>query len=449
MGGSKLSAMRKALPVAFQTIIAMTATVLLIAAVDPTPGMLVLGAVLAMTLSRSKLIDTWRGRVESVIVLPVLAIVTSGVAALLAFEPLLGAIAFTAAMFFSVWLRRFGPTWQRIGSLVALPFITLLIAPAHLGANPALRAAVVSLVALVIVVAVRTGADAASRIAGRAAVGAAVPAAQPADQPPAARTPSTLKPIPSTRMAIQLGVAIAAAFVLGFWLFPGHWGWVVLTAYLVHAGNRGRADVLHKSGLRIAGAAAGSLAAVALGGVHLEGPALVAVVLGAVAVGLLLRDVSYAFWALVVTLALTVLQSGLGGQPVELWPRVLAILLGAACGVLTSWFILPIRSEGVLRLRIANVLAGLDAMASEGAARPSIAPIDEVAPPFIALARIPFAPARWRRAGEWVRMLRELDQRDIPPSALPVLRKTRKAMREPEQIGAALTELLTALKRED
>jgi hypothetical protein len=261
----------------------------------------------------------------------------------------------------------------------------------------------------------------------------------------AAPRQSTLKPIPSTRMAIQLGAAIAAAFILGFWLFPEHWGWVVLTAYLVSAGNRGRADVLHKSGLRVLGAAAGSLAAVALSGVHLEGPALVAVVLGAVAVGLLLREVSYAFWALVVTLALTVLQGGLGGQPVELWPRVLAILLGAACGVLTSWFILPIRSEGVLRLRIANVLAGLDAMVSEGAARPSIAPIDEVAPPFIALARIPFAPARWRRAGEWVKMLRELDQRDIPPSALPVLRKARKAMREPEQIGAALSALLAAL----
>ena len=42
--------MRKALPAAIQTIIAMTATVLLIAAVDPAPGMLVLGAVLAMTL---------------------------------------------------------------------------------------------------------------------------------------------------------------------------------------------------------------------------------------------------------------------------------------------------------------------------------------------------------------------------------------------------------------
>lgn len=420
-----------ALPGAIETIIAMVATVLIIAAVDPKPGLMVLGAVLAMTLSRSKLVDTWRGRLESVVVLPAIALLTSVVALLLLALPLVGAVAFTAAMFLSVWLRRFGPTWRRIGSLVALPFITLLIAPVHLGGGSAWQAAVVSLLALVVVVAVRM-------LGGLVWHREVAPPEEPTP-------PGTLRPIASTRMAIQLAAAIAAAFALGFLLFPAHWGWVVLTAYLVNSGNRGRADVLYKSGLRILGAVAGSLAAFSLAGVHLQGPALVAVALGAVTIGLLLRTLSYAFWALVVTLALTVLQGGIGGAPVEVWPRVLAIVLGAACGVIASWVILPIRSEGVLRRRIANVLAGLDAMVSEDAARPSLKPVEEVAPPFVALARVPFAPQRWRRAGEWVRMLRELGDRDIPQSALPALRNARRAMREPEQIGPALKDLLAAL----
>jgi uncharacterized membrane protein YccC len=50
-------------------------------------------------------------------------------------------------------------------------------------------------------------------------------------------------------MAIQLAVALTAAFLLGWLLFPEHAMWVVLTAFLVCSGNRGRGDVVHKSAL--------------------------------------------------------------------------------------------------------------------------------------------------------------------------------------------------------
>ncbi|CAN5193222.1 hypothetical protein BH09ACT5_BH09ACT5_15940 [soil metagenome] len=243
---------RRGLLAALEAALAIIATVALIALVDPEPGPLVLGAVLAMTLSRSHLVDTWRGRLESLVVLPVLAVLTGLVGLLLVGLPAAGAVAFTAAMFLSVWLRRFGATWRRIGSLVALPFITLLIAPAHLGRGGVLEAALVAIVALAVVVVLR--------LAFRRRAGSAGP------RPVA---PSDLRPSPSTRMALQLALAIAAAFLLGFWLFPGHWGWVVLTAYLVCSGNRGRADVVYTSGLRVLGAAAGSVIALALAGVRL------------------------------------------------------------------------------------------------------------------------------------------------------------------------------------
>ena len=413
------------LPGVLETVVAMAATVLVVAAVRPEPGLLVLGAVLAMTLARSKLVDSWRGRLESLVVLPVLALVTALVAGLFVVLPVVGAIAFTAGLFLSVWLRRYGPTWRRIGSLVALPFITLLIAPVHLGSGAAPLAALVSVIALAAVVAVR--------LLGGLFWTRSVAA------PEAPLPPGSLRPIASTRMALQLAASVAVAFVVGFWLFPEHWGWVVLTAYLVQSGNRGRADVLYKSGLRILGAVGGTLLALLLAGVRIEGPLLVVVLLVALAAGLVLRGVSYAFWALVVTLVLTLLQTGAGSGPVDLWPRVLAILLGAACGVIASWFLLPIRSEGVLRRRIAAVLASL----GEG---PALAPVDEVAPPFVFLARVPFAPRRWRRAGEWVGLIREIAVRDVPASARPAVAAARRAMREPEEISGALRELLAALE---
>jgi hypothetical protein len=420
---------------AVETTLAVTATVLLVAAVDPSPGPLVLGAVLAMTLSRSHLVDSWRGRLEAVVVLPALAVIVALVALLLLDLPVVGAAAFTAAMFLSVWLRRFGPTWRRIGSLVALPFITLLIAPAHLGSGGVLEAALVSLVALAAVVLLRLA------FRRRAATVA------PPSGAPSAAAASDLRPIPSTRMALQLALAVGAAFALGYWLFPGHWGWVVLTAYLVCSGNRGRADVLYKSGLRVVGAAAGTVAALALAGVRLEGPVLVAVLIAALAVGLVLREVSYAFWALIITLVLTLLQSGLGAEAVDLPARLLAILVGAACGLVASWFLLPIRSERVVRGRVAAVLAGLDDVATGRGATPSLHPLDEVAPPFVFLARIPLAPPRWRRTGEWILAVRQIAPLVVDGSALPELRAARRAMREPEAVRGALAELLAALRR--
>ena len=413
---------RRAVPAALEGTASIVLTVGIVALIEPSPALLVLGAVLAMILSRSKLVDTWRGRLESFVVLPLLALVTAGVAVLFATVPVVGAVAFTAGLFLSVWLRRFGPTWRRIGSLIALPFVTLLVAPVHLGAGSAPLAALVSVIALAVVVAVRL-------LGGLVWKRSVAP-----PEPPS--PPGTLRPIASTRMALQLAASVAAAFALGFWLFPEHWGWVVLTAYLVQSANRGRADVVYKSGLRILGAVAGTLLALTVAGVRLEGPPLVVVLLVALAVGLFLRGISYAFWALVVTLVLTLLQGG----AVDLWPRVLAILVGAACGVLASWFILPIRSEGVLRRRIATVLAAL----SENE-EPSLTPVDEVAAPFVFLARVPLVPRRLRRAGEWVGLVREIAARDIPPSARPALGAARRAMREPEQITPALRALLAEL----
>lgn len=445
------------------TTITMSLAVGLVAIVDPNPGPLVLAAALSMTLARNRLVLTWRGRAEAVILLPVLGLATAGVAYLLFRLPIVGAAAYVAALFLSIWLRRFGTNWSRIGSLIALPFITLLIAPAGGAGTTVLSVVLVSVAALVVVVALRLLAELV-RLVPRtvhAPVPAAVPAA--ARPAPAAAAPTSRRMLVSTKMAIQMAIALSAAFVLGFPLFPQHVTWVLLTAFIVCSGNRGRADVLYKSGLRIVGAAAGTVVAsvglLVLPGGHsaLQGPLLVVVLLAILGVGLWLREWTYAAWAVAMTLVITLIQGAVvpaavaGGVPegTELWIRIVAIVVGAACGVLASWFVLPVRSEGVVRRRLATALAALSDFATapgpitDNELAVSLERLDEVAAPWAAWERISGWRKTDRKPGQWMRLVHEsarLVRRkpDISAAARRALGEARRSMRDPQGVGPAL-----------
>jgi hypothetical protein len=485
----------------------MAAAVGLVALVDPQPGPLVLAAVLAMTISRNKLVTTWRGRAEAIVLLPFVALATAGVGALLVAVPIAGALAYVFAMFLSIFLRQFGPLWTRVGSLIALPFITLLIAPGTgVGTTP-LEVAALSLGVLVLVVALRLLAEVTrfvtptpkspvpegqvppqrpSRTASlenpAAAAGSAsagFSSAQSSAAGPGSARPAParagMRPVASTRMAIQMAVALAAAFVIGWFVFPQHVSWVVLTAFIVCSGNRGRADVLYKSGLRIVGAAVGTIvASVALiwltpSHAFLQGPALVVTLLVIVGIGLWLRDWTYAAWAVVMTLVITLLQGvaiPVPGGPgdvhagsLQLWIRILAIIVGAACGLLASWFVLPVRSEGVMRRRVADALATM----SEYAAAPgevtghdlgaALDRLNEVAAPWHALERVTAWRKTSRKPGQWTDLVHECAslvraRPKLSADARRALTEARRSMREPEAIGEKLLALRDELQAE-
>jgi uncharacterized membrane protein YccC len=179
--------------------------------------------------------------------------------------------------------------------------------------------------------------------------------------------------------------------------------WVVLTAFLVCSGNRGRADVLHKSALRVLGAAGGTVGSVALLAVlpHASGSATVAFLFGALFVGTWLRPFSYAYWALAVTLALSLLQqltgvATLSGEFGVLAARVLAIVVGAAIGIAASWFVLPVRSTDVLRRRLSDLLQALTGVLAPSGERAermaefrvAVARVEQLAPAHRAARRI-------------------------------------------------------------
>jgi len=346
---------------------------------------MVLATVVALSLGRR----AFASRAEfarSAALLPTIGLAAGAVGWLMVALPPVGAALFVAGMSVPIWLRRFGPRASRLGALVALPLTAILVVPVRppTGGPPWLAPLIVLLSGVVAVLWVALGREAARLLPGRAApspaaeqpaeasasaatsAGSSAPASQ--SQPQPARLPA------STRMALQMAVALTAAFVVGWLVFPEHAMWVVLTAFLVCSGNRGRADVVHKSALRILGALGGTIGAVALIAVGPEvsglaapqesGLAAIAVIFVALFAGTWLRAYSYAFWALTVTLVLSLLQeligtASLSGETGMLAERMLAIVVGAVLGIAASWFVLPVRSVDVLRRRLSEMLTAL------------------------------------------------------------------------------------------
>jgi len=364
-------------------------------------GTAVLATVVALTLSRR----TFASRAEfarSSALLPAIGLVAAGVGWLLVAVPPVGAAAFVAGMSVPIWMRRFGDRVARLGALLTLPFTAILVAPGAVVQTgrwwlDLLLLVGASVVAIVWVAMAREVGVLAGVVTAPDAPAPPATQAPPARQAAPARMPRRRLPA-STRMALQMAVALAAAFVAGWLLFPDHAMWTVLTAFIVCSGNRGRGDVLYKSALRVAGALAGTAAAVALSFV-VEPTGLFAVVVIFVAlfVGTWLRTYSYAFWALAVTLAVALLQGLLGVTPTGaslgavLGERILAIVTGAVLGIAASWFVLPVRSEDVARKRFSEMLVALGAVLSPGdpalpvamrvaAFRASIGRVEQLAP---------------------------------------------------------------------
>jgi uncharacterized membrane protein YccC len=174
-------------------------------------------------------------------------------------------------------------------------------------------------------------------------------------------------------MSLQMGGAVGAGFAAGHLAFSEHWTWVVLTAFVVCSGARGRADVLHKGVLRTVGAAAGTAAATVIAdtfGAH--DSRSITVIFAVLAVATWLRPFGYAYWAGCVTAVLALLYGYFGrSAPDLLATRLEAIAVGAVLGVAASWLILPVRSIDVLRRRTADALAALGEFLSAARRDPS------------------------------------------------------------------------------
>ena len=321
------------------------------------PSIVVLTTVLGMTLGRTQRRGGTRQRLVSLATLPVVSVACNEVGRLFIEHPNVADALFTAALGLSIWIRRFGGWAARLGTLIALPFIALLITPVPVlpGMAPSVgRSMVWSAVAAVVAfcwvwltqeVAERTG----------------YLRSEPAHAPTPASRSSKAKIPASTRMAVQMTLSLALAFVIGRVFFSPHWTWIVITAFIVNSGNRGRGDVIYKCLQRIAGAALGTVIATLASGLFppRDNTAIV-IILIVLVLGSWLRTISYAYWAGCVTSVLSLLQGYFGEGHIGLiGERLLQIVLGGALAVAIAWFVLPVKSSQVLTRRIADGLAAL------------------------------------------------------------------------------------------
>jgi hypothetical protein len=307
--------------------------------------------VIAATLARTQRGADAADRLIGLGVLAVSAAAASETGSLLVRYPVVGDAVFTCAVAATIWIRRFGSRATKAGTVMVVPFVALLVtyvqgASAY-GAGHDLWSAVVAVIAGCAVAAVRWGGH--RRPApGRAAAG---------------------RSKASTRMAAQMAAALALAFAAGHLWFPVHWTWIVLTAFIVCSGARGRGDVVHKGVLRAAGAAVGTIVATWIAGSFPPDDAVSVVIIFAVlGVAIWLRQFSYAYWAGCVTAVLSLLYGYFGENAAPLLrTRLEEIAIGAAVGIAASWFVVPVRTSDVLRRRLADVLAALsDVLASRG-----------------------------------------------------------------------------------
>jgi len=446
------------------TVLAMAAAVACSQAVAHGPAAGVLGAVLALSLARSHLAAERRGWLEALVLLPVVSVAAFGIGALLAHRPWLGAAAFIAAATVPAWIRRLGAASRHLGRLVVLPLITILVVP-PLPQEPAwylppalavVEPALIALLAL--------GCVLLAQVLGRAA-GWLPPRPPGGARPePAAAQPGALRPSAPVRLALQMAAALAVAFALGLLAFPHHWRWLVLSALLVNVGSVGPFDVVRRAVLRILGAAGGTVLAMAVAG-HAGGDAATvgALVLACVFVGLVLRVFGYGWWVLCVTLALALLQTlEPAAEPLLLWRRLLEIGLGAAVAVAAASLVFPIPSADILRRRIAGALAAmsqaLDPQAAER--RPqdivgAMALVRQLKPVFrthavarrLARRRDTAPPAQWIESllACEAPVLALVARGETPGRVRQAIGAARQAMREPDQIGAALAALREAV----
>ena len=360
----------------------------------------------------------------------------------------IGAATFTLALFLSVWLRRFGTDVRQLGRIMALPFIAVLVAP---GAPHAAGGPWIDLFLLLSAAVIAFFWDHLLLVLSRPQ------APEPSFEAHARPTDSKSMPA-STRMAAQMGVALAAAFLLGHFLFPAHWGWVVLTAFIVCSGAIGRGDAMYKGVLRFGGALLGAVAAAALEYAFVpHGPLAAVLIFAALFLGTWLRESNYAWWAACITLVVALLSETVGVPVTELLiQRLLAIAVGAVCGVAACWFVLPITTRSVVRRRVADALLALEELASatEAEREPRLAALRRCA---VECERIA-PPLRWYKRlvgcdeehpAEWLQLMQRCADRPpakVDPELVKAVRLTRKALKEDQGITVALRKVQIVLE---
>lgn len=150
---------------------------------------------------------------------------------------------------------------------------------------------------------------------------------------------------PTSRQAVQVALAASLAIVAGELLSPARWYWAVIAAFVIYSGTASRGQTLTKGWQRILGTVAGVVVGTFVASL-VGGNVTVSIVLIFVSLffGFYLMKVSYVFMVAGTTTMLALLYGLLGQFTVALLvTRVEETAIGAAIGILTAVFVLPIQ----------------------------------------------------------------------------------------------------------
>ena len=346
----------------------------------------VLAVVLAVALGRPVARTDWVDRAVGLVLVPAVTLGASETARLMTDRVIIGSTLFAVLVAATIFVRRWGPRCTTAGALATAPLLAMLIVPTLPTARTnmwwTLLVAVIAYAwSATLPSLVQANSERKSHscpggtpgfnatVGDRRLLGAerqpvtdspteperkshSCPGGPPISSLPVGTDKSRRARV-SLRMAVQMGVALGVAFVGGHLLLGEHWAWMVLTAFVVCSGNRGRGDVVRKGLLRVVGATVGTGLATLLSG--LFGPAdpwQVVAIFVLLAIGTWLRELSYAYWAAAVTAALAFLYGYFGqAAPGLLVTRLGGILLGGLVGVAASWFVLPVRGREITAFR--------------------------------------------------------------------------------------------------
>jgi uncharacterized membrane protein YccC len=157
---------------------------------------------------------------------------------------------------------------------------------------------------------------------------------------------------PNVRVAIQIGVAVSGAILVGSILSERRFYWAVIAAFVTFMGANNATEQVRKGMLRVAG----TLIGVFLGSLlaHVIGhraDLAVLVVLVAIGLGIYLLRISYAFMVIGITVMVSQLYVQLGEYSDSLLRlRLEETAIGAAIAIVTVLVVFPLRSWQVVRV---------------------------------------------------------------------------------------------------
>ena len=174
-----------------------------------------------------------------------------------------------------------------------------------------------------------------------------------------------------TRNAIQIGIAAGAAIVLGDLISPQRFYWAVIAALITFMGAHNSGEQIRKALFRVGGTLVGillgSLLVSAVGHHTLWSTALVLVTLF---LGLYLIRISYALFAIAVTVTVSQLYQQLGEFTNSLLlVRLEETALGAAVAIIVVVLVLPLHTRRVLRVAMRQHIEAVGRLVDHASAR--------------------------------------------------------------------------------